>query len=261
MNLRMVSFLDVLCLLWGVNEIMSDGVKSTLSLEFPYCSHQDSSSFLWFYQHCPFFRYGFHVFGLMLVGFLSLGFSVAPEVFLLASASQGDKFASLSTPRTSQRSTGKLWVAVLQEVLHILFKFVAIAAAGDVLDLSGLCFRTTEHLEIPWLSRKRFIALPTPSPAKCIATMESTGYTLPFMRFPQDFPTTAARNSQSSQELMLLIRSRRGINLCSNELGIPQVVDSVAHGFEDLVSTAPWFETWFLRDLLMHKFSKKMGMI
>lgn len=59
---------------------------------------------------------------------------------------------------TKTQLLSRLWVAVLQEVLHVLFKFVAIAAAGDVLDLSGLCFWATKHLQIPWLSWKRFTA-------------------------------------------------------------------------------------------------------
>ena len=64
------------------------------------------------------------------------------------------------------------------------------------------------------------LQLSTPSPAACTAATESTSQ--PVAIFHEISSRLPPRNSQRSQELMLLICTRRGINLCSNELGIPQ---------------------------------------
>lgn len=64
------------------------------------------------------------------------------------------------------------------------------------------------------------LQLSTPSPAACTAATESTSQ--PVAIFHEISLRLPPRNSQRSQELMLLICTRRGINLCSNELGIPQ---------------------------------------
>lgn len=125
---------------------------------------------------------------------------------------------------TRAQLLSRLWVAVLQEVLHVLFKFVAIAAAGDVLDLSGWCFWATKNLQS---KEVHCVFLHHPLQHVQQAT-ESTRYTfpcwssLPVAIFHEISSRLPPRDSQRSQELMLLIGTRRGINLCSNELGIPQ---------------------------------------
>ena len=128
---------------------------------------------------------------------------------------------------TKTQLLSRLWVAVLQEVLHVLFKFVAIAAAGDVLDLSGLCFWATKHLQIPWLSWKRFTAASYTIPCNMYGRQQSQlHFSMLNLSASCDISWDSSRlpprDSQRSEELMLLICTRRGINLCSNELGIPQ---------------------------------------
>ena len=71
------------------------------------------------------------------------------------------------------------------------------------------------------------LRLPTPSPATCTAGNRVNHNfpcwtSLPVAIFHEMSSRLPPRDSQRSQELMLLIGTRRGINLCSNELGIPQ---------------------------------------
>lgn len=124
---------------------------------------------------------------------------------------------------TKTQLLSRLWVAVLQEVLHVLFKFVAIAAAGDVLDLSGLCFWATKNLQSKEVHCS-FLHHPLQHVQQ--ATESTTLFHVEPLCQSRYFHEISSRlpprNSQRSQELMLLICTRRGINLCSNELGIPQ---------------------------------------
>lgn len=109
---------------------------------------------------------------------------------------------------TKTQLLSRLWVAVLQEVLHVLFKFVAIAAAGDVLDLSGLCFWAAKHLQIPGLSWNRFTASSYTIPCNMYSRQQSQLVTLfhveplcqsrYFTKFPQDFLQETPKDLRNS---------------------------------------------------------------
>ena len=91
--------------------------------------------------------------------------------------------------------------ALLQEVLHVLLKFAAIAAAGNVLDLSD--------------SRVSPFTLLDLLPAVQVAAW----FYFTRVELQHSFP--APRNSQTPQEFVLFFCTSCCVDLCTNELGIP----------------------------------------